>query len=252
MTAFNVILLAGGERGPLYEPTGYEEKALIPIHGEPMLSRVIGVFRKCSHVDQIVVVGSSRLDELEAMQHVRKRLFTGINVVQNLLHAVTYVKHRLYGGRSDHPGYVVSFCDAVFLTPEIVESTLAEIAGDEADVVLHYVQRSAFEDAGLPAERTYLPVAGMELTGTTIYYVRRFKHIFSIMPKLVAIRRHRKDPQRFLELIGCHSGMSLPEIEEAISERLGIRLRIAVSPYPELGMDVDKPADLELAEQLLE
>ena len=63
-----MILLAGGERGPLYEPTGYEEKALIPIHGEPMLSRVIGVFRKCSHVDQIVVVGSSRLDELEAMQ----------------------------------------------------------------------------------------------------------------------------------------------------------------------------------------
>ena len=128
MTAFNVILLAGGEKGPLYEPTGYEEKALIPIHGEPMLSRVIRVFHACAHVDQIVVVGSSRLDDLEAMQHVRKRLFTGVNVVQNLLHAVTYVKHRLYGGRNDHPGYVVSFCDAVFLTPEIVESTLAEIA----------------------------------------------------------------------------------------------------------------------------
>ena len=251
MTAFNVILLAGGEKGPLYAPTGYLEKALIPIHGEAMLSRVIGALHRCPLVDQLVVVGSPRLDELEAMQHVRKRVFTGLNVVQNLLHAVTYVKYRLYDGRTDHPGYVISFCDAVFLTPQIVQATLQRITAEDADVVLHYVQRSAFEEAGLPTQRTYLKVAGMELTGTAIYYVRRFKQVFSIMPQLVKLRKHRKHPKRFLELIGCHSEMSLQEVETAISERLGIHLRIVLSPHPELGMDVDKPADLKLAEQLL-
>ena len=179
MKKFHVILLAGGEKGPLFETTGYLEKALIPIRGKPMLSRVIEAFRACRRVDEIVVVGSSSLDTLEAMAHVRKRIFTGINVVQNLVHAVTYVKHRLYGGASDHNGYVISFCDAVFLTPEIIDDTLQAIEELDSDVVLHYVERSTFEEAGLPAQRTYIPVAGRQYTGSTIYYVRRFSKIFA-------------------------------------------------------------------------
>ncbi|MCH5375813.1 MAG: NTP transferase domain-containing protein, partial [Planctomycetes bacterium] len=89
MKKFHVILLAGGEKGPLFESTGYVEKALIPIHGKPMLSWVIEAFHACERVDEIVVVGSSNLDALPAMTHVRRRIFTGLNVIQNLLHAVT-------------------------------------------------------------------------------------------------------------------------------------------------------------------
>ena len=251
MTCFNVIILAGGEKGPLYEPTGYEEKALLPIHGRPMVSRVIECFSASPLVDNIVVVGSATLDALDAMRLVRKRVFAGVNMVQNLLHAVTYVRHRLCAGRSDHDGYVISFCDAVFLTTEIVNQTLENLAGDMADVVLHYVDKSSFDRAGLPAKRTYLPIAGMELTGGTIYYVRRFTPIFSVMPKLIQLRKHRKDPARLLEMIGCDQDMDLASIEEKLGAQLGIRLRVCVSPYPELGMDVDKPADLELATRLL-
>ena len=67
MKKYNVIILAGGEKGPLYEPTGYVEKALIPIHGKPMISHVIEAFHASQRVDQIVVVGSSNLDPLDAM-----------------------------------------------------------------------------------------------------------------------------------------------------------------------------------------
>ena len=31
------IIMAGGEKGPLYKPTGHKTKALIPIHGKPMI-----------------------------------------------------------------------------------------------------------------------------------------------------------------------------------------------------------------------
>ena len=160
MKKYNVILLAGGEKGPLFETTGFVEKALLPIHGKPMLSRVIEAFRACQRVDQIVVVGSANLDCLEAMTHVRKRIFTGLNVVQNLVHAVTYVKHRLCGGAADHNGYVISFCDAVFLTPHIIDDTLRSIEQCDGDIVLHYVEKATFEEAGLPTQRTYLPIAG--------------------------------------------------------------------------------------------
>lgn len=184
MKKFHVILLAGGEKGPLFETTGYVEKALIPIHGKPMLSRVIEAFRASERVDEIVVVGSSNLDKLEAMTHVRKRIFTGLNVVQNLVHAVTYVKHRLYGGASDHNGYVISFCDAVFLTPQIIDDTLRSIEELDSDIVLHYVEKSTFEEAGLPTNRTYIPVAGRLYTGSTIYYVKKFSKIFAALPQI--------------------------------------------------------------------
>lgn len=247
----DVIILAGGEKGPLYEPTGYLEKALIPVHGKPMLSRVIDCFHDSQQVDRIVVVGSRNLDGLESMQRVRKRIFVGLNVVQNLLHAVTYIKHRLRHSRSDHTGYVVSFCDAVFLTPRIVDDTLSTIRASDADVVLHYVRRESFEEAGLPAKRTYLPVGGMELTGGTIYYVRRFSKVFAAIPKLIELRKHRKDPSKFLQLLNCEPGDSLADIQSNLSAELGFRVQIEISPHAGLGMDVDKPADLELANKLL-
>ena len=62
MKKYHVILLAGGEKGPLFEKTGFLEKALIPIHGIPMLSRVIEVFYQAEYADEIVVVGSSNLN----------------------------------------------------------------------------------------------------------------------------------------------------------------------------------------------
>lgn len=250
MKKYHVILLAGGEKGPLFETTGFVEKALIPIHGKPMLSRVIEAFHASERVDKIVVVGSSNLDALDSMVHVRKRIFTGFNVVQNLLHAVTYIKHRLYGGAADHNGYVISFCDAVFLTPEIIDDTLKSIEELDSDIVLHYVEESTFEQAGLPTKRTYIPIAGKNYTGSTIYYVKKFGKVLTAMPKLVELRKHRKDPQKLLRLIGCEEG-DLPDIEGALSRELGARVRICVSKHARMGIDVDKPSDLELAEKML-
>ncbi|MDP6445617.1 MAG: NTP transferase domain-containing protein [Pirellulaceae bacterium] len=250
MKKFPIILLAGGEKGPLFETTGYVEKALIPIHGKPMLSRVIETFQASERAAEIVVVGSPNLDDLPAMNHVRKRIFTGLNVVQNLLHAVTYVKHRLYAGAPDHNGYVISFCDAVFLTPEIVDDTLQSIEELDSDIILHYVEKNTFAEAGLPTKRTYIPVGDKHYTGSTIYYVKKFSKVFAAMPKLVSLRKHRKDPEALLRLIGCE-GADLPEIEEAISRELSAAVRICVSPHARLGVDVDKPADLELADTVL-
>lgn len=251
MKKYHVVLLAGGEKGPLFEPTGYAEKALIPIHGKAMLSRVIEAFHASVRVDKIVVVGSSNLDRLDAMRYVRKRIVAGMNVVQNLLHAITYVKHRLYGSATEHNGYVISFCDAVFLTPEMIDDTLQTIEDVDSDVVLHYVEEATLERAGLPTNRTFIPVGDQRYTGSTIYYVRRFTKVFAAMPKLVQLRKHRKDPQKLLAQIGCQ-GTSLEEIEQAMSQYLAARVRICVSQHARIGVDVDKPSDLTLAERILE
>ena len=248
---FNVIILAGGSGGPLAEATGVPEKAMLPIHGRPMLDRVVDAFHKSPEVNEIVVVGSDQLDDLECMSKVRKRMLPGMSAVQNLLHAVGYIKTRLYKGTKGHQGYIISFCDAVFLTEEIITETLRTIRKSQADIVLHYVEKSTFEKADLPAKRTYIPIGGGNYTGTTIYYVRAFSRVLASLDKLASMRKNRKDPHGILRVIGC-DGEDFPAIEEALSRHLDARVRILVSPHPEMGMDVDKPSDLELARRLLE
>ncbi|MEC9096595.1 MAG: hypothetical protein VX776_08195, partial [Planctomycetota bacterium] len=98
---------------------------------------------------------------------------------------------------------------------------------------------------------TYIPVAGQHFTGSTIYYVRQFKHLLRLLPKVAQLRKLRKSPEKLLQSIGCE-GMTLEQIQNRLSADLGIRVVIGVSPYPELGMDVDKLSDLKLAQKLLE
>jgi hypothetical protein len=45
--------------------------------------------------------------------------------------------------------------------------------------------------------------------------------------------------------------LSLENAEKAVSKMVGVKGTAIVSPYPEIGIDVDKYSDLELARKLL-
>lgn len=246
----SVIILAGGEKGPLYKPTGHKTKALIPIHGKPMLDWVIDAFRADNRVGDIIVVGNEELDRCAGMRHVTQRVPAGFNLMQNIMAGVAFVRTMIHNESTDHSGYVISFCDAVFLNPEIVKDTLDNIVEAGADFHLHYVEKKSFEKEKLPTERTWIPVDGKNYTGSTIYYVRRFSLVTGLIETFGEIRHNRKDSHGLLRAIDC-VGLSLDEIEKKVSSRIKATLKISISPHARLGMDVDKPADLELAQKTL-
>src|SRR5690606_2194538 len=68
----------------------------------------------------------------------------------------------------------------------------------------------------------------------------------------------RKDPVRMARLLGLGfivkfllRRLEAADIERVVQERLGIHGAIVEVPYAEIGFDVDKPEDLELARRLL-
>lgn len=250
MGKLTLIILAGGEKGPLYEPTGYEAKALIPIHGKPMIDWVIEAFHDQPHIGTIVVVGPEELERCASIRFVQKRIAPGVNLLQNILAAVHYVKSSVYDYRDEHEGYLFSFCDAAFLTPTIVSHTLNTIVDRQADIHLHYVEKSSFEKEGLPSQRTYIPIEEKEYTGSTLYYIKKFSLVKSMVDIFGKLRKNRKDPHGLLRALDCE-GKSLLEIEQTLSARLTADVSISVSPFARLGMDVDKPSDLTLAKELL-
>jgi len=247
MRKFDLILLAGGS-GPLVRGTGYPSKALIPIHGKPMLAWVIDAYRQCDCIGNIVVAGPKVLDRLPAMRHVRRRVPAGHSLLQSFLHAALYTKFRLQ--RGDHNGYLVSCCDAVFLTPDVIEAAVDNIRTTTPDVALHYVERSTYARAGLDVARTFIPVGDGEYTGTTIYYVRRLRRVLGAMRAVQKARKHRKQPFKLLSLLG-EEPYSPSDVERILSARLSAKVGVFVLDRPEAGMDVDTLADLELARRWL-
>ena len=77
----------------------------------------------------------------------------------------------------------------------------------------------------------------------------------SLMERVVSLR---KKPWKLARLLGLTfvfkffmQQLSLSELERRVSQLLGVRGVAIISPYPEIGTDVDKPSDLELAERVI-
>ncbi len=240
----NLIILTGGDRNLLFSDHGLENKAFLPILGKPMLDWVVEAFRASNCIGKIVVVGPEELERLESMRFVDKRIDATPSLVRNVMRGISYVRWTWYRKSPRHPGYIISFCDAAFLTPEAISDAVHHIQNSSHDLVLHYVEKSSFESRDLPVERNWIPVKDKFYTGASIYYIRRFSNLFHGLHVIGDLRKYRKNPENLIKVLGLE-GKSLEDIGEALSKRLGWRIGLYVSSYPELGMDVDNPFDLD-------
>ncbi|MCD4780289.1 MAG: YegS/Rv2252/BmrU family lipid kinase [Candidatus Omnitrophica bacterium] len=247
---YNVIILADSVKGPLYEEFGQEHKALIPIHGKPILDWVVGAFHKSELIDNIIVVGDEVLDQLASMRHVRARVMPGVNFFQSIIHGITYMKTSVYGLADKHNGYLLAFGDAVFLTPDIIDEVVDHVSQSRADLVLHYTERKLFDKLRFKDERVYIPLGKKQYTDTNIYYISRFNMIASLIEELSQFKGDRKDHKPVLKMLGCDYE-TIPEIETFLSKKISAKAKIFITQYHELSMEVDTPQDLDKAKRLL-
>jgi hypothetical protein len=78
-------------------------------------------------------------------------------------------------------------------------------------------------------------------------------------PKVKRFLDYRKSPLKLAGLLGWTflirylllKNLKMHELEAKISNMLGIRGAVIVCPWPEVGIDVDKPSDLQLARAVL-
>lgn len=248
---YNLIVLAGGEQEPLFKVTGVRNKSQISIHGKPMIGWVLDAFRRCGKIADIVVAGPAELEALPCMEGVRKRVHGGGSAWESLVNAVGYVKARVPVDEDEvHRGYLISFGDAVFLDQDVIGEMLENIESSAADIVLHYVELETFARVGLSVKRTFIPMGRAGYTGTTLYYVRRFRDLAGCLLQMAQLRKVRKQPDKLLETLGC-TGMNMGEIEASLSASLSLKVKLFAIDRVEAGMDVDKPVDLELAREWL-
>lgn len=255
--SFTVLVLAGQRNAadPVATARGYSHKALVPIHGTPMLVRVVRALLDSGRVKRILVSieTPSLLDQLPALQPLLES--SVVRAVPAAGSPSMSVRAILEGNPSDLP-LLVTTADHPLLTPAMVRHFLSALP-PQADVAAAVVQASIIQRAYPGSIRTYFRFRDEAVTGCNLFAF--------LSPKSVRaaafwrqVEQNRKKPLRMFLLLGpgavlrfATRTLTLSGAVERLSRRAGVTAATIMMPFAEAGIDVDKPSDLALAEAIL-
>jgi CTP:molybdopterin cytidylyltransferase MocA len=240
-----VVLAGRRNRGPLRRVApDVEWEALIPVAGSPMGAYVVAALRAVQGVERVVVVGPEALAA------------PGVVVAppQEDLVAALAAGLRAAGEAAD---FLVAAADSPLLTAATVAELLAECRRRGLAFGYPIVGRVLCEQAFPGVRRTYVHLREGSFTGGNCLYVRR-DAVPGFLRLAERVYRGRKRPLRLATLLGWRLvlGLVLGTASLAAAERAGTRLLGAkagavVLADPGIGVDVDKPEDLELVREAL-
>jgi hypothetical protein len=147
---------------------------------------------------------------------------------------------------------LVVTADIPLLTPEAVDHFLQQCAAVDADLYYPIVPKEVNERRYPGNKRTYVRLKEGTFTGGNIFLVNPVivEHCMDVAEQFIA---NRKNPLKLCQMLGWSfvirfllGILHLKDVESRVSKLLGVSGAVVESPFPELGIDVDKPSDLEL------
>ncbi len=246
----DVILTAGGTpspEDPLYAYSQGLPKALIPIGDKPMIQWVLDALSAAKTINRIVMIGLA--DDIE-VQYPRElvRIENQGNMVDNII-AGAY-KLLSYPQPSEYA--LVAASDVPTVTPEAIDWVSKETEKAQKDLVYTVVSQQVMEKRYPGSKRSYIPLKDIKICGGDINAIRlaTVNYENPLYRKLIAARKNALKQAALLGLdtlfLILFQAITLAQTEKRVCKRLEIDGRVLPSPYAELGMDVDKPGQLEL------
>ncbi len=248
----NGLILAGGQvNDKLRDRTQVTEEALIPIGQRFMVEYVVQAVKNSDTVDKIAIVGPVEQLQEKYKDDPQIILSPGGETV-----ALSVVNGLKVLPSSDF--VLICSSDIPLVNGEALKGFVDTCLNmSKADIYYPIVEQKAHERLYPQAERTFVKLADGTYTGGNVFLLR---------PEIVASRVEladklidlRKDPLALCKMIGpgfitkfLLRQLTVNEAEEKASALLNLKALAVKCDYPEIGMDVDKPSDLDLVEQVL-
>jgi GTP:adenosylcobinamide-phosphate guanylyltransferase len=245
----DALVLAGGTSKGL-EKEGEQAKASIRINKKLMLEYVIASLRNSTSVRRIAVVGPPALQDklrtaradifLPASDSLTKNMSLGLAELNSL------------------DPVLITSSDIPLVTPEAIDDFVSRCEKVDADICYSVVDRERIEKFFPGVKRTYATFREGTFTGGNVGLVnpKVVRENMELIEKAFGLR---KSPVRLLRILGLRfvlkfifHRLTLGEVEQRVSLLLNSRGRAVVTPYPQIGIDVDKMSDLELARRFLQ
>jgi GTP:adenosylcobinamide-phosphate guanylyltransferase len=241
----DAVVLAGGEANRVHESLS-GPKSLISVAGRPMISYVMDALKDCAGLDNIVISIPPDADPAPFRAYSDRIVTSGSGVVD----AVTAAIEAL----GVEGSILVASSDTPMISRAAVESFLESCRRAPADIHYSIVPQTAIEAVFPGTKRTYMRLKDGVFTGGNIHLADKETFIRNrdIGNQLFELR---KNPLGILRLLGTlfmvkylTGRLEISALESKAGDLLNAQVRAVVTSYPELGVDVDKPEDLELAE----
>ncbi|MFZ5809124.1 MAG: nucleotidyltransferase family protein [Chloroflexota bacterium] len=252
----SAIVTAGGipQPGePLYPMTQGKCKALLEIAGKPMIQWVIDALEGSSKIQHIVIIGLPE-DASVAGKKIRASLPNQEDMLANIRKGVQAVleidagAHHVVVASSDIPG----------ITAEMVDWLVDTTMQTDEDVYYTVIERSVMEARYPESRRSYTRLKDVEVCGGDINVIRTMTVTANdaMWKRIIA---SRKNVFKQAALIGYDTlfllllrRITLEQAVKTVASRMKITGRAVLSPYAEMGMDIDKPHQFEMVDRDLQ
>lgn len=246
----NAVVLAGGlNSGSLRQASLAQYEAEIEIAGRPMLDYVILALRKVQAINRILVVGSETVLSKDIKKEISDIVQPGKTMVDSLVNGLNALN-------TNEPVLVVT-SDIPLITKEAFEDFLERCGRRQADVYYSFTSKESNDQKYPGVQRTYVKLKEGTFTGGNLVLMSP-RVIRDHMEMLTKATLLRKKPLQLCSMLGWKhllklllGELTIGEIEERVTRIFKFSAVGVISPYPEVGIDVDKPSDLVLARKVL-
>lgn len=248
---WTALLLAGSRPGgdPLSRGLGVDYKPLLPIKGEPMLLRPLRALLQVEAITSVRAL-TQQPERLASVLPNDPRV-----TVEASAETIAATLQRICADPATRFPLLVTAADHALLTPAMVEEFLAGSAG--CDVSVGFVSRSNMLRRFPDAQRTWLRFGKERYSGANLFALRTPQAAIGI-ERWRAVEQDRKKGWRVLLQMGWPLFLGavlrvrdLAGTARGLSRSLGITIKGVVLSDPTAAIDVDKPADYTLVNDIL-
>ncbi len=246
----DAIVMAGGipkPEDPLYEFTQGEPKALLDVAGKPMVQWVLDAISGTESVERVVLISLPEEagltcskpvtylpDQGGLLENVRGGIEKAVDINPEATHVLTV--------SSDIP----------MIKSEMIDWMVKENSGSDLELYYTVILREVMEKRFPESKRSYTLLKDAELCGGDLNMIRSSTvHAnIDLWDQIVAARKSVFKQAALLGygnlLLLLSRQLTLDGAVKRVTEKMNITGKAVISPYAELGMDVDKPHQLEI------
>jgi molybdopterin-guanine dinucleotide biosynthesis protein A len=250
MKPITVVVLAGGPHDDVAARTpGAPNKAFVEIAGITLVERTLRALRSSPSVGRIIAVAPPQTHVWPALALADERRTDGERIRDSL-------RSGLDGLPADDD-VLVSTSDLPVLSVESVEDYISQARSRDADLTYGCLEKRVHMAKYPHVPHTWAPLRDGTYCGTGLITIR--PRVFQSLERFIEqLGQARKNPLRLARLFGARvllrfafRRLSIAQAEARASKVIGARVRAVVSPYPEIGVNVDRVSDIALAERLV-
>jgi GTP:adenosylcobinamide-phosphate guanylyltransferase len=246
----DAILFAGGipqPNEPLYSYSEGEPKALIDVAGKPMIQWTLDALSEARAIDRVVIIGLTAKSKLACIKPLTFLPNEG-RLLDNVKAAAAKVLE--LNPKAKYALLVSS--DTPAITGEMIDWIVNTCLETKDDLYYNVIRREVMEKRFPMSKRTYTKLKDMDVCGGDTNMVR-LAIVCENSEFWNKVFDARKSPVEQATLLGpdilfrlLFRQLTADDVIQRVAAKLDLKGRALICPYPEVGMDVDKPHQLEI------